>query len=305
MFQTNCTSLFSLFPHKSTMPIELAMPLYLSNDDFCYTRSPESLQPLRPCLKPCLRFKPSAPPMQTEPDLLHEKNGKPKRRVSFADHKGLALTKVKFFSHFDTIDIPLNITDLFSSSLKLPYEEDRLVMGFTQPSSDYLLFRQRLETELVCLEHCMLKEKALSGTVKVKNLSFEKSVKVRVTFDTWKSYMDLECQYLKDNYTGSNYDTFAFEVSLPAELRPHKHIEFAICYEVNGQTYWDGNQGRNYRIIWSALKMDGQGSFSSNQQRHSFDLGIQFDFYGSPRCSHGMFPEWPSYAGYEDIRPYY
>ncbi|XP_021458478.2 protein phosphatase 1 regulatory subunit 3B isoform X1 [Oncorhynchus mykiss] len=302
MLQTNCTGLFSLFPHKSTMPIELAMPLYLSNDDFCYTRSPKSLQP---CLKPCMRFKPSAPPMQTEPDLLHEKNGKPKRRVSFADHKGLALTKVKFFSHFDTINIPLNITELFSSSLKLPNEEDKLIMGFTQPSSDYLLFRQRLETELVCLEHCMLKEKALSGTVKVKNLSFEKSVKVRVTFDTWKSYTDLECQYLKDTYTGSNYDTFAFEVSLPAELRPHKHIEFAICYEVNGQTYWDGNQGRNYRIIWSALKMDGQGSFSNNQQRHSFDLGIQFDFYGSPRCSHGMFPEWPSYAGYEDIRPYY
>nr|XP_046225752.1 protein phosphatase 1 regulatory subunit 3B-like isoform X2 [Oncorhynchus gorbuscha] len=249
-------SLFSLFPHKSTMPIELAMPLYLSNDDFCYTRSPKSLQPLRPCLKPCMRFKPSAPPMQTEPDLLHEKNGKPKRRVSFADHKGLALTK-------------------------------------------------RLETELVCLEHCMLNEKALSGTVKVKNLSFEKSVKVRVTFDTWKSYTDFECQYLKDTYTGSNYDTFAFVVSLPAELRPHKHIEFAICYKVNGQTYWDGNQGRNYRIIWSALKMDGHCSFSNNQQRHSFDLGIQFDFYGSPRCSHGMFPEWPSYAGYEDIRPYY
>lgn len=296
---------YSAFFLKSARLIEFAMPLYLSNDDFCY-RTPKSLKPLRPCLNPCLRFKSSAPPKQIKSEgAIHEENGKPKRRVSFADHNGLALTKVKVYSLFDdAIDIPLNITELFSAALKLT-DEDRLVLDFTQPSSDYLLFRQRLETELVCLENCMLKKRALAGTVKVKNLSFEKSLKVRLTFDTWKSYTDLECHYVKDTYTGSDRDTFSFEVSLPAALIPHEKVEFAICYEVNGQTYWDGNQGRNYRIIWSALKMDGQGRFSSNQQRYSFDLGIQFDFYGSPRFSHGMFPEWPSYAGYEDIRPYY
>ncbi|KAL0965695.1 hypothetical protein UPYG_G00284550 [Umbra pygmaea] len=276
MLQTNCTSLFNVFPRKTTMPVELAMPLYLQNDDFCYRRTPKSLKPLRPCLKPYLMFQPSDPPQQTEPD---EGNDRSKRRVSFADNRGLALTK-------------------------LPDKEDRLVLDFTQPSSDYLLFRQRLETELVCLEHCMLKEKALAGTVKVKNLSFEKSVKVRVTFDSWKSYTDHECQYVKDTYTGSDRDTFSFEFSLPAELKPHKPVEFAICYEVHGKTYWDSNQGQNYRIVHSKLNREGQGSFCSNQ-KHLIDVGIHFDLYGSPRCSHGIFPEWPSYAGYENIGPYY
>ncbi|XP_010875554.1 protein phosphatase 1 regulatory subunit 3B isoform X2 [Esox lucius] len=305
MLQTNCTSLFNQFPPKSNMPVELAMPLYLPNDSFRYRRTPK---PLRPCLKPRMMFQPAAPPKLIEPE---EENGKPKRRVSFADHRGLALTKVKVFSQFDDfIEIPLKIrseitSEVFNSALKLPEEEDKLVLDFIQPSSDYLLFRQRLETELVCLEHCMLKEKALAGTVKVKNLSFKKSVKVRVTFDSWKSYTDWDCQYVKDTYTGSDRDTFSFEFSLPAELRPHKHVEFAICYEVNGQTHWDSNQGQNYRIVWSALKNGRQVSLSSNQQRHLIDAAIHFDLYGSPRCSHGIFPEWPSYAGYEDIGPYY
>ncbi|KAJ7987116.1 hypothetical protein DPEC_G00335420 [Dallia pectoralis] len=303
MLQTNCTSLFNQFPPKSTMPVELAMPLFLPNESFRYRRTPKSLKPLRPCLKPRLMFQPSAPPKPIEPE---QANGKPKRRVSFADNRGQALTKVKIFSQFDDfIEVPLNLTEVFNSALKLPEEEDRLILDFIQPSSDYLLFRQRLETELVCLEHCMLKEKTLAGTVKVKNLSFEKSVKVRVTFDSWKSYTDLECQYVKDTYTGSDRDTFSFEFSLQAEPRPHKHVEFAVCYEVNGHMHWDSNQGRNYRIVWSPLKKDGQVSLSSNQQRHLIDAGIHFDLYGSPRCSHGIFPEWPSYAGYENIGPYY
>lgn len=281
------------------MPIDFAIPVYLSKDDFCYRRTLKSQKPLRPCLNP-------EHIEQQNGDILNEDNGKPKKHVSFADHKGLALTKVKIFSQFkDPIDIPLNIQEVFRSELTLAEEEDRLVLDFTQPSSDYLLFRQRLENELICLEHCMLKERALVGTVKVKNLSFEKSVKVRVTFDTWKSYTDVECQYVRDTYAGLDRDTFSFEVSLQAQVRPHKHIEFAICYEADGHTYWDSNQGQNYRIIQSMLKRDGQGSFSSSHQRHSFDLGIDFDRYGSPRCAHGIFPEWPSYAAYEEIGPYY
>ncbi|KAM3874607.1 protein phosphatase 1 regulatory subunit 3B [Diretmus argenteus] len=272
------------------MPIDLAMPLYLSKEEFGYrkTRKPRlnSNQ---------IESKDAGPPAK---DTRKPK----KKQVSFADHKGLSLTKVKIFSELnDPIDIPLNIREMLDCALTLVTEEDKLVLDFTQPSSDYLQFRQSLESNYVCLEHCVLKEKALAGTVKVKNLSFEKSVKMRVTFDSWKSHRDVDCLYMKDTYPGSDRDTFSFEVSLPDQLRPHEHIEFAVCYDVDGCTYWDSNRGKNYRVVWSSRRKRDICS----QQRQSFDLGIHFDRYGSPTCSHGIFPDWPSYAGYENTGPYY
>ncbi|XP_028830256.1 protein phosphatase 1 regulatory subunit 3B [Denticeps clupeoides] len=287
------------------MPVELAMPLYIPNDDFCYRRTPRPKEPTRPCLHPC-----GGPDLgqlcakrQTEaPSQVHSK-----KRVSFADHRGLALTRVKVFSEFDDpIDIPLNIQELLSSALTLSEDQEKLVLDFEQPSSDYLLFRQRLEEDYVCLEHCMLKEKSLAGTIKVKNLAFEKSVKVRITFDTWKTHTDVLCQYMKDTYTDSDRDTFSFEVCLPNEVQSHEHIEFAVLYEVGGHKYWDSNQGQNYKIIQSILKRGPQsGCFVTQTRSGTNDWGIHFDRYGSPTCSHGLFPEWPSYAAYEDFGPYY
>lgn len=282
------------------MPIDLAIPLYLSKEDFGYRKT---LKPRKPNLSSCLRFEhtQSVDQIESRDGAFPKKAAKKgKKQVTFADHKGLSLTKVKIFSEFnDPIGIPLNIQEMLNSALTLVAEKDKLVLDFTQPSADYLLFRQCLESNYVCLEHCMLKEKALAGTIKVKNLSFEKSVKVRVTFDTWKSHKDVDCLYVKDTYPGSRHDTFSFEVVLPDQLRPHEHIEFAICYEVDGRMYWDSNRGNNYRIVWSSLKRSGQGICSQH------DLGIHFDRYGSPTCSHGIFPDWPSYAAYENIGPYY
>ncbi|XP_030623061.1 protein phosphatase 1 regulatory subunit 3B [Chanos chanos] len=287
------------------MPLELAMPLFLPNEDFRNRKTPKFKGPLRPCL--LKQLLPEELPEVNEVSAPASANGKAKKQVTFADHKGLALTMVKMYSEFDDlIDIPLNIQELFKSSLTLLEEESKLTLNFAQPSADYLLFRQRLESDKVCLEHCMLKDKAMTGTVKVKNLSFEKSVKVRVTFDTWKSYTDVECQYVKDTYMGSDRDTFSFEVNLPEQVPPHERIEFAVCYEANGVTHWDSNQGQNYRIIHSALKTCLQSDHSVGSQRNSSgDWGIHLDRYGSPRCSHGIFPEWPSYTAYEDIGPYY
>ncbi|KAL0162874.1 hypothetical protein M9458_042270 [Cirrhinus mrigala] len=293
------------------MPIELAMPLYLSSDEFLNPRASKFSRPLRPCLHQCQNTKLSfsAPREQSEFNGVSAPltiPGKAKKQVSFADHKGLALTMVKIFSEFDDpIDVPPNIEQFFSSSLTLSEGKDKLTLDFDQPSADYLKFRQRVENEHVCLEHCMLKEKSIVGTIKVKNLSFEKSVKLRITFDTWKSHTDIECQYVKDTYTGSNRDTFSFEASLPDQVPPHERIEFAICYEVNGVTFWDNNQGQNYRIVQSALKKSLNDSSSDHQRYGVSDWDVHFDRYGSPKCSHGIFPNWPSYAGYEDIGPYY
>lgn len=279
------------------MPIDMA--LYLSQEEFGYRTTSKNYAPA-----PELRFEPShcLDQISAADDSSNGTTRKIKKQVTFADHKGLSLTMVKVFSEFnDQIEVPASVQQMLNAAISQATEEDKLVLDFAQPSSDYLRFRQSLENNYVCLEHCVLKEKVLAGTIKVKNVSFEKSVNVRVTFDSWKSYTDIACKYMKDTYPSSYSDTFSFEVSVPETLRLHERVEFAISYEVSGCVYWDSNEGKNYRILWSSMKKrDEDGRY-----KDSLGFGIHFDRYGSPTCSHGIFPDWPSYAGYENIGPYY
>ncbi|XP_072310288.1 protein phosphatase 1 regulatory subunit 3B [Eucyclogobius newberryi] len=290
-----------MFPPKLTMPTDMALPLCLAKEEFDYKTTSKNCQPGP---NSCQRFEHLHCIDQSEANTnsINETARKIKKQVTFADHKGFSLTKVKIFSEFnDQIDIPVSVQQMLNTAITQATEEDQLVLDFSQPSSDYLHFRQCLENNYVCLEHCVLKEKVLAGTIKVKNLSFEKSVNVRVTFDTWKSYIDFGCKYIKDTYPSSYSDTFSFEVSIPESLRPHERIEFAICYEVASREYWDSNEGKNYRILWSSMKKHNEDSC----HKDSLGFGIHFDRYGSPTCSHGIFPDWPSYAGYENLGPYY
>lgn len=271
------------------MPIDMTLPLCLSKEDFLSASPPQSRDPMR-------RFERPA----------HHSARKTKKRVTFADHRGLALTRVKVFSEFnDPIDIPASVREMLSSAaVAAVAPQDKLELDFAQPSSDYLRFRQSLETNLVSLERCVLKEHAFAGTVKVKNVSFEKRVKLRVSFDAWTSHADVDCAYVRDAYPAACSDTFSFEVPLPTELPPHRPVEFAVCYAVGGREHWDSNHGNNYSIVWSSARSrraaDACGSCSDPAH-----FGVHLDRYGSPTCSHGIFPDWPSYAGYENIGPYY
>ncbi|KAJ3604915.1 hypothetical protein NHX12_026966 [Muraenolepis orangiensis] len=282
------------------MPIDLVLPLYLSNEETGYRKTP------KPCISHAFPFAPlkGFDHIDANNDVLHKNdknNKKAKKRVSFADHKGLSLTRVKTFSESkDPIEIPLSVRALTrSAQAHAQVDEDKLVLDFTQPSADYLQFRQQLERCHVGLEHCMLRERTLAGTVRVKNLSFEKSVSVRMTFDTWKSLRNVECAYVQSTYPDTAHDTFSFEARLPDQLGPDEHAEFAVCYRALGGVHWDSNQGKNYRVVWSSRREPCQG-----RSRLSV-LGIHFDRYGSPTCSHGLLPDWPSYGMYQNIAPYY
>ena len=87
------------------------------------------------------------------------------------------------------------------------------------------------------------------GTVKVKNISFEKEVIVRVTWDDWKSQQDIFCTYNKAYGPATCahviFDTFSFKITLPPSS---KRLEFCICFRTDQQEYWDNNKGHNYTI---------------------------------------------------------
>ncbi|GBP96184.1 Protein phosphatase 1 regulatory subunit 3C-B [Eumeta japonica] len=94
--------------------------------------------------------------------------------------------------------IEYEILEQITQGLVTPHPADQWTVDFKQPASDYL-FQESHRDNCVCLENVIVKdeESIVVGTVKVKNISFEKEVIVRVTWDDWKSQQDIFCTYNK------------------------------------------------------------------------------------------------------------
>ncbi|XP_006880393.1 PREDICTED: protein phosphatase 1 regulatory subunit 3C [Elephantulus edwardii] len=315
----SCTRMIQVLDPRpltsSVMPVDVAMRFCLAHspplrsflgpyDDFQQRNFVNKRKPL----KPCLNIKQEA---KSQNDWKHSHN-QAKKRVVFADSKGLSLTAIHVFSDLPeepAWDLQFDLLDLndISSSLKL-HEEKNLILDFPQPSSDYLRFRSHFQKNLVCLENCSLQERTMTGTVKVKNVSFEKKVQIRITFDTWKSYTDVDCVYMKNVYSSSDSDTFSFAIDLPSVIPTEEKIEFCVSYHANGQVYWDNNEGQNYRIVHVQWKPDGVQTQTASKDCafHQVSPKAEMDspIFGSPRLASGFFPEWQSWGRMENLASY-
>ncbi|XP_044540396.1 protein phosphatase 1 regulatory subunit 3C [Gracilinanus agilis] len=300
---------------SSVMPVDVAMRICLAHspplksflgpyDEFRRRNFMNRLKPLKPCLN-----------IKHETKAQNDWKRSPsrtKKRVVFADSKGLSLTAIHVFSDFQeepVWDLQFDLLDLgdVTTGLKL-HEEKNLILDFPQPSTDYLSFRNRLQKNMVCLENCSLQERALTGTVKVKNMSFEKKVQVRITFDTWKTYTDVDCVYMKNVYGGSDTDMFSFSIDLPLVIPTQEKIEFCISYNSNGHVFWDNNEGQNYKIVHAQWKPDGVQTQTASQDCtfHQTPTKTEFDspLFGSPRLASELFPEWHSWGRMENLASY-
>uniref|UniRef100_A0A0R3S554 CBM21 domain-containing protein n=1 Tax=Elaeophora elaphi TaxID=1147741 RepID=A0A0R3S554_9BILA len=182
------------------------------------------------------------------------------KSVRFADDCGKDLTTVRVMT--EPSDYPPTISASVIRRLLGQTDEDEKsdqtpaswVISFKQPASEYVKFRETLEGGFVALENVVLKNEIcrMIGTVKVKNIAFEKKVFIRFTSDGWKSFLDRMATYQPSS--SKFYDTFSFDIELPTNgCDPNARIEFCICYETrssqgdkNQQQYWDSNNGRNY-----------------------------------------------------------
>lgn len=187
-----------------------------------------------------------------------------------------------------------------------------LVLDFTPPAADYLDLRNRLKAQHVSLETCSVQENILSGTIQVQNICFEKSVLVRITFDSWTSFQDIECRYLNNVYGCPDTDTFAFSVAVPQNQDSSYSVEFCIQYQAQDQTFWDNNLGTNYRLM--TVELNGCSSRrperSSGLEKRKDSNGakideMEFDPLGSPRTSASIFSEWQSWSHVETSTPYW
>lgn len=132
-------------------------------------------------------------------------------------------------------------------------------LNFAQPAIDYFRFRKRLEENSVSLENVLLNGLQINGTIKLKNICFEKNVFLRCSFNKWKTFEDypaiyVPCEYysnssvLASSPTSSSisaafcdtghsayqpqhkeYDTFRFEFTLPKEAK--QEIVDKISYQ--------------------------------------------------------------------------
>lgn len=206
---------------------------------------------------------------------------KVKKKVVFADDRGLALAQIKFMT--EPSDVPPKIrSSVFRALLGDKFCEDEArpcsqwTLTFKQPASDYLSFRRKLDERNVALENVLLKNEQcrIAGTVKVKNISFEKTVFVRFTDNKWQSFVDYPCLYSPHvsggggGADGSTYDTFQFDFEVPCDDENRQIVEFCVGFRANNnEEFWDSNNGDNFKIVgakYNKQKDDKNDNFNNS-----------------------------------------
>ncbi|XP_076614773.1 protein phosphatase 1 regulatory subunit 3C-B [Chaetodon auriga] len=311
----NCTRVLHAFgshPQPAAMPVDLAMCLSLSRRQPLYQLL--SMSPLKPKQHHCqptdcpprtsLRHShsfssphpsssslPSSPvPPGPRSCFRRDSAGLNKKRVVFADAKGLALTAVRLFipepsSPASTLVMkppPSELQGQQSNSNKP--QRYKLKLGFPQPTLDLKAFLARLRETRVQLESCNISENSLIGKVCVSHVSTEKAVHIRVTFDSWRSHHDIPCTFLQQQRCrGSELDVFAFDLSLPKNIDPKERVEFCVYFRPGPGTtpHWDDNRGQNYRVC---MEKDGANANQSDAHRCY------------PTLLHHQAPSWPSHV---------
>ncbi|XP_070707052.1 protein phosphatase 1 regulatory subunit 3C-B [Pempheris klunzingeri] len=293
----NCTRVLNALgshPQPAVMPVDLAMCLSLRQRQPLYQLL--SMSPLKPTEHRC---QPAACPSRSSLRSPHQSSspshsslpsssmrsvlrssfrrdggGLSKKRVVFADAKGLALTAVRLFIPeppppaytLVMIPSPAKLQGQQSTSDKL--QRYKLRLGFLQPVLDFNAFLARLQEMCVQLVSCKISEHSLSGRVCVSHVSTEKAVHVKMTFDSWQSNHDIPCTFLQHKRCGgSEIDVFAFDISLPKNIDPNERVEFCVSFKPGPGTtpHWDDNRGQNYRVL---MEKDGSNANQDNANRY-------------------------------------
>lgn len=81
-------------------------------------------------------------------------------------------------------------------------------------------------------------------SVLLQNYAYEKNVQLRYTEDNWNSYTDVPLHY--DEANDSTTEWWSVDINLDSSKT--SDFEYCVYYQVNGQTYWANNFGKNYDI---------------------------------------------------------
>lgn len=176
-----------------------------------------------------------------------------KKIVRFADMMGLDLADVRTF--LDEVPrIPkCAYEDLEVSSLphitqiSLGPRPEKILMPMFQQPGAMPNFLDLVQQQNVALENAAVTDPVcltITGSVRVRNLDFHKSVHLRYSSDSWKSYADMQATYVDNSCDGFS-DKFTFFI-FGNSLQVGERIEIAVRFSCKGQQFWDNNFGVNY-----------------------------------------------------------
>lgn len=205
---------------------------------------------VRPALRPASRRRPSSMP------------GTPtfSKAVHFDSH-------LEHVRHFLQVDRPLAVSagsspiDNYDSDNEYPFGAESSKPVGRSPPFEWEIIMNNFPVETparkaqpVRLERVWLSNdhKFLIGSIVVANLAFSKSVVCRFTLDYWKTTSEVNAEYMCEitpRVSEQSYDRFNFSIKLSdlANLET-KTLYFAIKYCVNGQEFWDNNNGINFQV---------------------------------------------------------
>lgn len=207
-----------------------------------------------------------------------------KKAVRFADAFGLDLASVRIITNnsFMFASTASDLDNLESTSYSGAGGGSSCEFGsssiFNAISVPFLVLiplfsiRRPLNNEFVIkLEEYLFdyENQIVKCIAKVRNLSFEKRVFARITFNSWRTHYDLDAMYLRpDNTQPNQFDSFGFCIIIPEKSLLVSssslfggssgtsgkmddcfcRIEFALCCQQGGNEFWDNNGGENYKF---------------------------------------------------------
>lgn len=177
-----------------------------------------------------------------------------KKIVRFADVLGLDLADIRTF--MDDIpkvpssayeDLQTTFQNDVAAPLSLGQRLEKIIVPLFQQPGSLPNFLDVVQTQNVALENAAVTDPVcltITGLVRVRNLDFHKSVLVRYSLDGWRSFSDLQAQYVENSCDGFS-DKFTF-ILFGNSLEVGQRIEIAVRFLCKGQQYWDNNHGLNY-----------------------------------------------------------
>ena len=232
--------------------------------------------------------------LRKKPAMVRKKSGelvRPALRPAFAKRRPSSMPGTPTYSkavhfnqeleqvrHFLQVDRPLAVSagsspvESYESEIEFPFSEDFTsrtppyeweirLSNFPRETVDRMSAPLRVEKVYLTPD-----TKTLIGAVAVANIAFHKLVVARFTLDYWKTTSEIVADFNNDvrrKQTNEGYDRFTFSIKLEDQANlESKTMFFCIRYSVNGQEFWDNNDGVNYQVDFSkkaALQKGKQG----------------------------------------------
>ncbi|KAF2721666.1 carbohydrate-binding module family 21 protein [Polychaeton citri CBS 116435] len=160
--------------------------------------------------------------------------------------------------HFLQVDKPMAVSagtspvETYDNESEYPFDKKERQIRLPNFPADTLDRRVKpVRVERISLS---TDKQTLIGTVAVQNISFHKLVVARFTFDWWKTTSEVVAEFHEDprNTTNDGCDRFDFSIKLSDSTNvDDKTLLLCMRYNVNGQEFWDNNDGANYHIEFS------------------------------------------------------